>query len=415
MEAFLIILGILVGAAVTFVLTRGQLAEVRRAADDKVRLVTGNREQLSEQMKAISSDAMRLMHEQAEASRRADREASSNELTQRTEQIKLTLDPLAKAVHKVETNIAALERDRRQTQGTIGQMFKTMSTETERLRSETGKLVSALKRPNVRGSWGEMQLRNCIQSANMTEHVDFLTQQTIQGDEGARLRPDVIVRLPADKTVIVDAKVPMDAYLAALELSDSDAQGPELDRHARQVRTHMDTLASKRYQAQFDSSPEFVVMFIPNEAIYCAALERDPSLLEYGASKGVLIATPTTLIALLQAVYYGWRQERIAESAREIAAAGRELHKRVGTFVEPLAKLGRQLGSSVNAYNEAVGSFEARVLPQLRRIEEAGAGSDKHLESPAPLDTPARMVTAVGLVGPPEHAGDDADGVAEAA
>jgi DNA recombination protein RmuC len=414
MEAFLIILGILVGAAVTFVLTRGQLAEVRRAADDKVRLVTGNREQLTEQMKAISSDALRLMHDQAEASRRADREASSSELAKRTEEIRRSLDPLAQAVQKVETNIALLDRDRRQTQGVIGQMFQTMSTETTRLRSETGRLVSALKRPNVRGSWGEMQLRNCIQAANMTEHVDFLTQPTVEGDEG-RLRPDVLVRLPADKTVIVDAKVPMDAYLAALELADSEAQGPELDRHARQVRNHMDTLASKRYQAQFDSSPEFVVMFIPNEAVYCAALERDPTLLEYGASKGVLIATPTTLIALLQAVYYGWRQERIAESAREIAAAGRELHKRVGTFVEPLAKLGRQLGSSVNAYNEAVGSFEARILPQLRRIEEAGAGSDKRLESPAPLDTPARMVTAVGLVGPPADPDGDADGVAEAA
>jgi DNA recombination protein RmuC len=276
-------------------------------------------------------------------------------------------------------------------------MFESVSAEVGRLRDETGTLVSALKRPHVRGTWGEMQLRNCVAAANMTEHVDFVSQISVSDSDGTRLRPDLVVHLPADRDVVVDAKVPMDAYLRALDAPDEAAQRELLRRHGRQTRQHIDALASKAYQAQFDASPEFVVMFVPNEGVYCAALEAEPTLLEYGASKGVLIATPTTLIALLHATYYGWRQEKIAESARQIAAAGRELHKRIATFLEPYAKLGRQLNSAVNAYNHGVGSLEARVLPQLRRIEEAGAGSEKPIPPLAGLDTPAKRIAAPDL------------------
>jgi DNA recombination protein RmuC len=237
-----------------------------------------------------------------------------------------------------------------------------------------------------------MQLRNCVAAANMTEHVDFAAQVTVDGGDGSRLRPDLVVHLPAERDVVVDAKVPMDAYLRACEATDEAEQQELLRQHARQTRQHLDALASKAYHAQFASSPEFVVMFIPNEGIYCAALEAEPTLLEHGAAKGVLIATPTTLIALLHAAYYGWRQEKIAESAREIAAAGRELHKRVATFLEPYAKLGRQLHSAVNAYNQATGSLDARVLPQLRRLEEAGAGSEKALPPLGGIDTPAKLL-----------------------
>ena len=226
-----------------------------------------------------------------------------------------------------------------------------------------------------------MQLRNCVAAANMTEHVDFVSQVSVNGSDGGRLRPDLVVHLPAERDVVVDAKVPMDAYLRALETTDEAEQRELLRQHGRQTRQHIDTLASKSYHAQFDASPEFVVMFIPNEGVYCAALEAEPTLLEHGAAKGVLIATPTTLIALLHATYYGWRQEKIAESAREIAAAGRELHKRIATFLEPYAKLGRQLNSAVNAYNQGAGSLDARVLPQLRRLEAAGAGSEKPVSS----------------------------------
>ena len=213
------------------------------------------------------------------------------------------------------------------------------------------------------------------------------------------------MHLPAERDVVVDAKVPMEAYLRALETADEGEQQELLRQHGRQTRQHIDALASKSYHAQFASSPEFVVMFIPNEGVYCAALEAEPTLLEHGAAKGVLIATPTTLIALLHATYYGWRQEKIAESAREIAAAGRELHKRMATFLEPYAKLGRQLNSAVNAYNQGAGSLDARVLPQLRRLEEAGAGSEKPLPPLAGLETPARLIVAPELT---EHEEADA-------
>jgi DNA recombination protein RmuC len=409
MEALLFVIGVLCGGALVAALLgrrvaaerdhgRERLADLQRATEEKIALVSGNREQLAEQMKAISADILRTTSKDL-------REVTAAELGRRTEEIKRVVDPIAKHLEKVHTQVEHLERERKATMGTVGQMFRTVTENVERLRTETGTLVDALKRPQVRGAWGEMQLRNVVQAANMTPHVDFHDQVTYRDADGTRLRPDMTVHLPAGRNVVVDSKVPLDAYLAALELPDG-ARDVELDRHARQLKTHLDTLASKSYHAQLEASPEFVVCFIPNEAIYCAALDRDPSLLEHGAGKGVLIATPTTLLALLHAVHFGWREERIAESAREIAEAARELHKRVGTFLEPFALVGRQLNSATNAYNKAVGSLESRVLPQLRRIEEAGASSEKGLTGPTPLDTPARLVTAHELVA---DAGNDED------
>ena len=378
-----------------------QLADLRAATEEKVALLSGNREQFAEQMKAISSDTLRQLSEQvdkvAAAQREADRATAAGELGKRTEEIKRSLDPIAQNLKRVSDEVARLEHDRRTTHGQTRQMFESMSAEVGRLRDQTGTLVSALKRPQVRGAWGEMQLRNCVAAANMTEHVDFVSQASVTGSDGSRLRPDLVVHLPAERDVVVDAKVPMDAYLRALETTGEAEQQELLRQHGRQTRQHIDALASKSYHAQFASSPEFVVMFIPNEGVYCAALEAEPTLLEHGAAKGVLIATPTTLIALLHATYYGWRQEKIAESAREIAAAGRELHKRIATFLEPYAKLGRQLNSAVNAYNQGAGSLDARVLPQLRRLEEAGAGSEKPLPPLAGLETPARLIAAPEL------------------
>jgi len=380
-----------------------QLADLRAATEEKIALVSGNREQFAEQMKAISSDTLRQVSEHvgklATAQREADRATASGELGKRTEEIKRSLDPVAHNLNRVSDEVARLDQDRRTTHGQMRQMFEAMSAEVGRLRDQTGTLVSALKRPQVRGAWGEMQLRNCVAAANMTEHVDFVSQTSVSSADG-RLRPDLVVHLPAERELVVDAKVPMEAYLRALDTTDEAEQQALLGQHGRQTRQHIDALAAKSYHAQFASSPEFVVMFIPNEGVYCAALEAEPTLLEHGAARGVLIATPTTLIALLHATYYGWRQEKIAESAREIAAAGRELHKRIVTFLEPYAKLGRQLNSAVNAYNQGAGSLDARVLPQLRRLEEAGAGSEKALPPLAGLDTPARLIVAPELTEP---------------
>jgi DNA recombination protein RmuC len=388
-----------------------RFAELRAATEEKIALVAGNREQFAEQMKAISTDTLRQVSEHIEklatAQREADRATAAGELGKRTEEIKRSLDPIAQNLKRVSDEVTRVEQDRRTTQGQMRQLFESMSAELSRLRGETGTLVSALKRPQVRGAWGEMQLRNCVAAANMTEHVDFVSQLSVNGSGGARLRPDLVVHLPAERDVVVDAKVPMEAYLRALESSDEAEQQELLRRHGRQARQHIDALASKNYHAQFESSPEFVVMFIPNEGVYCAALEAEPTLLEHGAAKGVLIATPTTLIALLHATYYGWRQEKIAESAREIAAAGRELHKRIATFLEPYAKLGRQLNSAMHAYNQGVGSLDTRVLPQLRRLEEAGARSEKPVSQLSALDTPAKLIVAPELTASQEADASD--------
>jgi DNA recombination protein RmuC len=316
---------------------------------------------------------------------------------QRTEEIKRTLDPISEQLRRMGDEVARLEGDRRAAQGQLQQLLETTRAEVERVRDQTGALAGALRRPQVRGAWGEMQLRNCVEAANMTEHVDFVAQAGVTDTDGNRLRPDLVVHLPAGRDVVVDAKVPMEAYLRALDAADEAERRDLLRRHGRQTRQHIDALASKRYQAQFAASPDFVVMFIPNEGVYCAALDAEPTLLEYGANKGVLIATPATLMALLHATYYGWREERIAESAREIAAAGRELHKRIVTFLEPYAKLGRQLNAAVTAYNQTVGSLDARVLPQLRRLEAAGAGSEKAAPPLAGIDAPARLLVAPEL------------------
>jgi DNA recombination protein RmuC len=261
------------------------------------------------------------------------------------------------------------------------------------LRQETGNLVSALKRPTTRGSWGEIQLRNVVEMAGMVAHCDFLEQSTIHTDDGM-LRPDMLVRLPGGKLIVVDSKVPLDAYLSALEASSDDERELHIARHAKQTREHINKLATKGYQRQLDSTPEFVVMFVPSDGIYQAALTQDPGLIEYGVQQQILMATPTTLIGLLWAVHYGWRQELIAHSAREIADSARELHRRLGRFIEPLGKVGRQLDSAVSAYNEAVGSFDHRVVPQVRRIEQAGASSEREVVSPAAVETTARALSA---------------------
>jgi DNA recombination protein RmuC len=377
-----------------------RIADIERAAEEKVALVTASREQWLNDLKAISADALRETSKQLA-------ELSDAKIGQRTEEIKRVLQPVSDHLKRVEEQVTKLDREREKTHGTVAEMVRAVAEEVGRLRNETGTLVNALRRPQVRGSWGEMQLRNCVEAANMTPHVDFHDQKTYDDGDGGRLRPDMTVHLPAGRSVVVDSKVPLDAYLAALDAGDdAELRERELDRHARQLRSHLDTLASKAYHARLEQSPEFVVCFIPNEAIYSAALDRDPSLLEHGAAKNVLIATPATLIALLHAVYYGWRQEKIAESAREIADAARELHKRTANFLEPFAKVGRQLRSTTDAYNSAVASLEARLLPQLRRIEEAGAKSEKELAPPAAIDTPPRLVSAPEL-GRGEDDGED--------
>jgi DNA recombination protein RmuC len=382
MTVLLLILGVLLGAAGATYFSRT------------------SRERMSEELKAISLDVLAQtgasLAQSVADSRSADQERAAGEMALRTEEIKGLVTPVQEKLGRMESEISRLERERREAQGELAQMVRQLGDGLGGLRKETGNLVSALKRPSTRGSWGEIQLRNVVEMAGMVSHCDFVEQSTIQTGEGA-LRPDMLVRLPGGKLVVVDSKVPLDAYLSALEAEeDHEQREVHIARHARQTREHISKLASKGYQRQFDSSPEFVVMFVPSDGIYQAALAQDPALIEYGVSQQVLMATPTTLIGLLWAVHYGWRQELIAESAREIAESARELHQRLGRFVTPLAKAGRQLDSAVSAYNEAIGSFDTRVMPQVRRIEQAGAASERDVQAPPAIEITARAIASQG-------------------
>jgi DNA recombination protein RmuC len=356
-----------------------------------------SRERMHEELKAISVDVLaqtgESLAQRVADARRAEEERAAGEMSRRAEEIKGVVKPVQERLGRMQDEIGRLERERRQAQGELAQMIRNLGEGVGSLRQETGNLVSALKRPSTRGSWGEIQLRNVVEMAGMVAHCDFVEQSTIQTSEGT-LRPDMLVRLPGGKLVVVDSKVPLDAYLSALEAGAEDERDLHTARHARQTREHIAKLASKGYQRQFDSTPEFVVMFVPSDGIYQAALAQDPALIEYGVQQQVLMATPTTLIGLLWAVHYGWRQELIAESAREIAESARELHNRLGRFVEPLSKVGRQLDSAVSAYNEAVGSFDHRVMPQVRKIEQAGAASERKVRAPDAVEITARAITA---------------------
>jgi DNA recombination protein RmuC len=379
MNVLLLILGVLVGASCAAVLTRR------------------NRERMREDLKAISVDVLAQtgdsLAQRVTEARAAEQERAAGEMSRRAEEIKGIVTPVREKLGRMEDEIGRLERERRQAQGELAQMIRQLGEGVGTLRQETGNLVTALKRPTTRGSWGEIQLRNVVEMAGMVAHCDFVEQSTIQTSEGP-LRPDMLVRLPGGKLVVVDSKVPLDAYLSALEATSEDDRELHTARHASQTREHIAKLASKGYHRQFDSTPEFVVMFVPSDGIYQSALAQDPALIEYGVQQQVLMATPTTLIGLLWAVHYGWRQELIAESAREIAESARELHNRLGRFVEPLAKVGRQLDSAISAYNEAVGSFDHRVMPQVRRIEQAGAASERKVLAPNPVEITARAITA---------------------
>ncbi len=281
------------------------------------------------------------------------------------------VDPIHDALARMDAKLHDLERDRAHARGALDEQLRALAAGQERLRDETGALVAALRQPQARGRWGELQLRRVVELAGMTAHCDFVEQPSVATGDGL-LRPDLVVHLPGGKQVIVDAKAPLGAFLDAYEARNEATRTTALAAHARLLREHVRRLSAKAYWDQFDAAPDFVFLFLPGEHLYGAALEADPSLLEEGARQSVLIATPTTLIALLRAVAYGWQQERVAEDARAVAQLGRELHRRLETFSEHLQRVGTRLRGAVGAYNDAVGSFERRVLPGARRLGEHG-------------------------------------------
>jgi DNA recombination protein RmuC len=320
---------------------------------------------------------------------------SAGALQDNSQAIGEMLKPVAASLEKVDARIRELEVARQGAYAELATQVRALLETGNALRGETGKLVTALRTPGVRGRWGEVQLRRVVEMAGMVEYCDFLSQPGAVTEEG-RLRPDLVVRLPSGKSIVVDAKTPLEAFLRAIEAPDDDTRRLRLAEHARQVRAHVDALSRKSYWQQFDPTPEFAVLFLPGESFFSAALEQDPELIEYGAGQNIILATPTTLIALLRAVSYGWRQEDLARNAREISRLGAELYGRIDTMRDHWQKMGRSLEAAVDAYNKAVGSLESRVLPGARKFVELRAASGEPMDELAPIEKAPRHLSAGG-------------------
>ncbi len=369
------------------------------------------RNALKGEFATLSAAALRDSNEQflqlANGRLELAQQAAKGDLDQRTQSIEQLLAPLREQLGRYEEGIRRLESERRGAYAGLVQQVKQLGDSHDRLQHETRNLVTALRAPATRGRWGELQLRRVMEMAGMLEHCDFNEQVTSQSESG-RLRPDVVVRLSGGRNVVVDAKVPLQAFLEAIEASDEDARRTNMIGHARQVRAHVDSLSKKAYWQQFDVTPEYVIAFIPGDPLLASALEYDPSLLDHAVEHRVILATPTSLIALLRTIAFGWQQESLAENALEVQKAGRELYRRMSTFGDHFAKAGRSLGGAVEAYNKAVGSLERNVLPQARRFNDLGVGvSDQPMPEAEAIDSMPRLLQAPELLAGDQASGDD--------
>jgi len=413
-----VVVGLLVGALVAGVLAwsaaaRRSDARVRRAQVEAARadaLLTAAREReataaadedkLAHQFRSLAAEALATSTDQflALASQRfaADHQTQVGELAQREQAVRRLVEPLAQTLEQVRTELGTAERARLEGQAALGEQVRAMRTASEQLRGETAQLATALRSSQVRGRWGELQLRRVVEAAGMLAHVDFVEQNHVRTDDGA-LRPDMVVRLAGGKQVVVDAKVAFLGFLEASTTTDDDVRADRLAAHARHMRKHIDDLAAKKYWNQFEPAPEFVVMFVPAESFLHAAVEQDPAIIEYAFEKDVVLATPVTLLALLRTIAYAWRQDALAANAQAVLTLGKELHGRLATLGSHVARLGRSIDAAADAYNKTVASLETRVLVSARRFADLGV-VDGDLDAPVPANPRLSTVSAPELV-----------------
>ncbi|MGD1090200.1 MAG: DNA recombination protein RmuC [Verrucomicrobiota bacterium] len=368
----------------------------RKTSTEKIELVTRASEELRNAFKAMASDALKSNNSSflviAQETLKRFQSEARGDLEARQKAVADMVAPVRDSLSKVDEKIQQMEVARGDAYGELRAQVQSLISTQKELQSETGNLVRALRTPNVRGRWGEIQLRRVVEIAGMLSYCDFSEQESVSTETG-RLRPDLVVKLPGGKHVVVDAKTPLQAFLDAFETTDEETRRACLANHARQVRDHMNTLSGKKYWEQFEATPEFVVMFLPGETFFSAALEQDSGLIEHGVLNRVIPASPTTLIALLKAINYGWNQEKLARNAKQISDLGKELHDRLRNLAQHISSVGTGLDRAVECYNKAVGSLESRVLVSARKFAELGASVAEDIPELAPIETTARALS----------------------
>lgn len=371
--------------------SEAELAAERKATGEKLMLLEENRQQTEQAFRALSAEALATNNQTfldlAKTTLDSYQKQAKGDLENRQQSIQQLVKPLEDSLQKVDGKIEQLEKARTGAYARLDEQLKSLLGSQAKLESETGNLVRALRAPAVRGRWGEIQLRKVVEMAGMVNYCDFVEQET--ADSG-RLRPDMVVKLPNGRNIVVDSKAPLQAYLESLETDDDAERKAHLAHHARQIRDHLQKLSAKNYWEQFQPTPEFVVLFLPGETFFSAALNQDPGLIEAGVDQKVLLATPTTLIALLRSVAYGWRQEQLTENAEEISQLGRELYDRLATLTGHFSTMGKGLERAVDSYNKGMASLDSRVLVTARKFKELGAGSSKDVESLEQIDKAPR-------------------------
>ncbi|MCD6387909.1 MAG: DNA recombination protein RmuC, partial [Desulfobulbaceae bacterium] len=369
--------------------------ELLQKSSENIAFLQNGRREMSDSFKALSSDILKnnsqSFLELAQTAMTSFQEKAKGDLELRKQSIRQMVSPLQESLQRVDEQILKIEKERISAYAGLTEQVRSMAASQVRLHSETENLVHALRTPTVRGRWGEIQLRRVVEMAGMVEYCDFIEQESVKTEQGS-LRPDMVVKLPNKKNIVVDSKAALQAYLEAIEAEDEQSKRAKLKQHARQIRTHLSQLGSKSYWEQFKPTPEFVVLFLPGENFFSAALKQDPELIEFGVDQRVILATPTTLIALLRAVSYGWRHEKISEHAEIIAGLGKTLHERLRIMTGHFADLRKNLDRSVESYNKAVGSYESRVLVVARKFNEIDTSVVKAIEPLDMIDRNTRVV-----------------------